>query len=81
MEHNLFIKFFLIVIIWITFGFICSYVGIWMVMMQTKMALCHVLRNFRLTPSPDTLIPMKFVNSQVPVMDPEKVFVNCTKIE
>ncbi|XP_035708142.1 cytochrome P450 9e2 isoform X3 [Folsomia candida] len=46
-------------------------IGMRMGMLETKIALCHVLRNFKLTPSSDTLIPMKFVNTQFPGMDPE----------
>ncbi|XP_021953142.1 cytochrome P450 6j1 [Folsomia candida] len=56
-------------------------IGIRMALVQTKMMLCHVLKNFKLTPSPETLIPMKFVKSAFPVMDTEEVIVCCTKIE
>ncbi|XP_021953143.1 cytochrome P450 9e2 [Folsomia candida] len=56
-------------------------IGLRMAMVQTKMMLCHVLRNFNLTPSPETYIPMKFVKSAFPVMDTEKVILCCTRIE
>ncbi|OXA54556.1 putative cytochrome P450 6a17 [Folsomia candida] len=58
-----------------------DFAGIRMALVQTKMMLCHVLKNFKLTPSPETLIPMKFVKSAFPVMDTEEVIVCCTKIE
>ncbi|OXA53449.1 Cytochrome P450 9e2 [Folsomia candida] len=56
-------------------------IGIRMAMVQTKMMLCHVLRNFKLTPSPETHNPMKFIKSAFPVMDSEEVVVCCAKIE